>query len=215
TKIAKESPMQFGKLSLALSLALIFGSSSLARAQDQGTSSSVPAAEQTHITFTIRNAGLDGGSTVFDVNRATGAYTVEENGGMAHFIELKSMGKLSPVQMKSIEKALGTAEAAKLPAQLPGALVAGAPEFTVAWTNEGGPGGSISVPNNPSAATEGQSAAVKKMWAAVEPILNKMSKLEGSLVKDHPYTPDIRTVEDTQVEPAAASADASAKPKAV
>jgi hypothetical protein len=213
-------PMHFGKLSLALTLALLFGSTSLARAQDHDPGivpqsaggSPVPVVEQTHLTFTVRNAGLDGGSTVFDINRATGAYTVEENGGMAHFIELKSMGKLSPAQMKSIEKALSTAEAAKLPAQMPSALVAGAPEFTIAWATEGGPGGSISGPNNPSAATEGQPASVKKLWSALDPLLSKVSKLEASLVKNHPYTPDIRTVEDPAE---AAKPEAEKAPKTV
>jgi hypothetical protein len=214
----EDQPMKFGKLSLALAFAFLIGigTASSARAQDHDPGivpisaggSQVPAIEQSHITFTVRNAGLDGGSTVFDVNRSTGAYTVEENGGMAHFIELKSMGTLSKAQLSSIEKALETARAANAPAQMPGALIEGAPEFTIAWSQEGGAGGSISGPNNPTAAVEGQSAKVKALWKAVTPLLSKMDKLEGSLVKNHPYTPDIRTVEE-----AAKPEDASAKPE--
>jgi hypothetical protein len=211
--------MKFGKLSLALAFAFLIGigTASSARAQDHdpgivplsaGGSPVPPAIMQSHLTLTIKSAALDGGSTTFDVNRVTGAYTVEEAGGMAHFIELKSMGKLSKAQMSSLEKALKTAQDANPPEQMPSALIEGAPEFTIGWTVEAGKSGSISGPNNPTAAVEGQSKKVKALWDAVTPILNKMSKLEGSLVKNHPYVPDIRTVEEE-----GKPEDASAKPE--
>ena len=184
-------------LSLALAGLLALGTPTLVRAQDNTTAAKTPSSASDNVTFHTVSAALPGkaqGFSTFSVNLSTGAYTVESGGIEDHFIELQSQGTLSASQLDSIKKSLDTAKAAGAPAELPGALVAGAPSFTLSW-DQGGKSGSVSGPDNAKAAVEGQPASVKAVWKAVSPLLDGMQKMSSSLVKDHPYAPNVKTVE--------------------
>jgi hypothetical protein len=197
--------MKIVKLSLALVLFLGLGTSH-ARAQDRpidpplhpgGVDPVEPPYSVTLHTSSMLPLATGGSWRTLNIDLRTGRYTVESGGNRDHMILLQSMGTLSDQQMSAVEKALTKTADANLPSQLPSALVEGAGQFTLSWEDLLHlKNGSVSGVDNPKAAVEGQPADVKALWDAVTPLLNRMSKLEASLVKNHPYHPLLPTVED-------------------
>jgi hypothetical protein len=122
---------------------------------------------------------LQGASTTFNINK-DGSYTIETDGGMAHFIAIRAQGTLSASQLKSFENGLAKMQSGpKLPANLPG-IVPGSGEFTITWD-----GGSVSGAVNAKGAIDDakQNGQDVSAWKLVEPMLTKFQSSEAALEK--------------------------------